>query len=122
MATDTKQQQQQELVKSRSQAASESTSGAEEDAIWLQLLNKMTGYVVAHLPKIWQLVQVSSIASKNLRTGKTKHVDLHSSIAVVPLPSYRDSAATHTRNLLTDTSDLTVEMQKIAQTVSGAPR
>ena len=57
-------QQQQDLAQKGSNGASASTSGAEEDAIWLQLLNKMTGHVVAHLPKIWQLVQVSIVAYK----------------------------------------------------------
>ena len=33
-------------------------STAAESSLQLQMLAKMTGHVVAHLPNIWQLVQV----------------------------------------------------------------
>lgn len=52
------QQQTQAHTKDRLQLASTSTSAPEEETLWLQLLAKMTGHVAAHLPKIWQLVQV----------------------------------------------------------------
>ena len=37
-----------------------STNATQEETLWLQLLAKMTGHVVVHLPNIWQLVQVST--------------------------------------------------------------
>ncbi|KAL3158707.1 hypothetical protein ABBQ32_011445 [Trebouxia sp. C0010 RCD-2024] len=41
----------------RLQHAPASAIATQEETLWLQLLAKMTGHVVAHLPKIWQLVQ-----------------------------------------------------------------
>ena len=40
-----------------------STNATQEETLWLQLLAKMTGHVVVHLPNIWQLVQVSTTVS-----------------------------------------------------------
>ena len=63
--------QRQTAAQARSQPAStsaatvaDSTTSAAEEALWLQLLAKMTGHVVTHLPKIWQLTQVSSTFRK----------------------------------------------------------
>lgn len=42
---------------------SASTDATQEETLWLQLLAKMTGHVVVHLPNIWQLVQVSTTVS-----------------------------------------------------------
>lgn len=40
-----------------------SSAATQEETLWLQLLTKMTAHVVAHLPNIWQTVQVSNTGS-----------------------------------------------------------
>ena len=75
--------QRQTAAQARSQPAStsaatvaDSTTSAAEEALWLQLLAKMTGHVVTHLPKIWQLTQVSSAFRQSMPLMQDQSNDL----------------------------------------------
>jgi len=43
--------------------APDNTTSAAEETLWLQLLAKMAGHVVANLPKIWQMTQVDALST-----------------------------------------------------------
>lgn len=54
----------------------DTTTSAAEEMLWLTCLAKMTGHVVANLPKIWQLAQVGKICCYGSVSTKTRMPDL----------------------------------------------